>query len=104
MIDCYEIFDYYDGYYVGTRYSFMMRNSTVLVFAFYVLKDGKVTEIIESIAPGTGSRYRLDRLLLGYEDDEAVLIDDVHMRSLSASAFFGLRKRSQDASRLLIPD
>ena len=74
MIDCYEIFDYYDGYYVGTRYSFMMRNSTVLVFAFYVLKNGKVTEIIESIAPGTGSRYRLDRLLLGYEEDEAVLI------------------------------
>ena len=47
MLDNYEIFDYYDGYFVGTRYLVMGRNVKPMLFAYYILDGDKVSEIME---------------------------------------------------------
>ena len=45
----YEIFDHYDGYFVGTRYMVMGRNVKPMLFAYYVLEGDKVSEILEML-------------------------------------------------------
>lgn len=47
MIDNYEIFNHYDGYFVGTRYMVMGRNVKPMLFAYYILDGDKVSEIME---------------------------------------------------------
>ena len=47
MIDNYEIFDHYDGYFVGVRYMVTGRNVKPMLFACYVLDGDKVSEILE---------------------------------------------------------
>ena len=73
MIDLYELFDYYDGYYVGARYMAMGRNVSNMMFAYYVTSGHKVTDIIELIGNNPGESVLVNRYSFGYDGDIAVL-------------------------------
>lgn len=74
MIDNYEIFDHYDGYFVGTRYMVMGRNVKPMLFAYYVLDGDKVSEILEMLIAVEG-RVVVNHFKFDY------LGDDVSLRS-----------------------
>ncbi|SCW65810.1 hypothetical protein SAMN02910456_02427 [Ruminococcaceae bacterium YRB3002] len=73
MIDNYEIFEYYDGYFTGARYMVMGNNITCMSFAYYVLDGDRVTEIIELFESQIRPSVSIKRMKLDYQEGETVL-------------------------------
>jgi hypothetical protein len=74
MIDTYEIFDYYDGYHVGTRYLVRGESVSPLFFAYYVTDGDKVKEIIEMTVIGLPEMASITRIALEYEGEAATAV------------------------------
>lgn len=72
MLDNYEIFDHYDGYFVGTRYVVAGRNVKPMLFAYYVLDGDKVSEILEIFVAVEG-RSVVNHFRFDYLGDNALL-------------------------------
>lgn len=77
MIDLYELFDYYDGYYVGARYMAMGKNVNCMMFAYYVTSGHKVSQIIEMIGADPSESVMINRYSFEYDGDAANLVSAV---------------------------
>lgn len=78
MIDTYEVFDYYDGYHVGTRYMSMGSKVSAMFFAYYVTDGDKVKEIIELSAIGLPDKVNITRIALEYEGETATAVSGLN--------------------------
>ena len=76
MIDNYEIFDHYDGYFVGVRYMVTGRNVKPMLFACYVLDGDKVSEILE-ILIAVEDKAVINHFRFDYLGDEALLSSEI---------------------------
>ncbi|MBR2523100.1 MAG: hypothetical protein IKE53_01520 [Clostridiales bacterium] len=90
MIDTYEVFDYYDGYYVGTRYMVMGRNVSPMFFAYYVTDGDRVKEIIELYVTGLPETARITRIALEYEGETAAAVSALHQSFRSSDGGYVL--------------
>ena len=80
MIDTYEVFDHYDGYYVGTRYMVMGRNVSPMFIAFYITEGDNVKEIIEMSPIGLPDTVHVARIALDYDGETATASSAVQQK------------------------
>ena len=80
MIDTYEVFDHYDGYYVGTRYMVMGSNVSAMFIAFYITEGDKVKEIIEMSPIGLPDMVHVTRIALDYDGEKATASSAVQQK------------------------
>ena len=73
----YEMFEYYEDYYVGQQYSYISKMLMPFHFTYYFPKDGKVTEIRTIYSSGMlmdWGRIMVQKISLSYEDGETKLL------------------------------
>ena len=80
MIDTYEVFDHYDGYYVGTRYMVMGSNVSPMFIAFYITEGDNVKEIIEMSPIGLPDTVHVTRIALDYGGETATASSAVQQK------------------------
>ena len=100
MIDTYEVFDHYDGYYVGTRYMSMGSNVSAMFFAYYVTEEDKVKEIIEMSTIGLPEMANITRIVLEYDGEAATAVSAVNQSYRLSGSGYDLKNEND----LLAPE
>ena len=73
----YEMFEYYEDYYVGQQYSYMSKKLMPFHFTYYFPQDGRVTELRTIYSAGMlmdWSRILVQKISLSYENGETKLV------------------------------